>query len=289
MLDPKLKQAVVEAQKAEITEHVIYRRLAERISDEKNSGLLKQIAQDELAHYHFYQKLSGQDVSPNYLKVFIFVSMSRLFGLSFALKLLEKDEDLAQEQYQALKAIDPHVQTIIEDEEKHEQELLNMIDEERMQYMGSVVLGLNDALVELTGALAGFTLALQNTKLIAASGLIIGVAASLSMAASEYLSTKEEGEGRHPLKACVYTGIAYVGVVVLLISPYFVLNNPFICLAWALVAAISVIAFFNYYISVAKDLNFRKHFMEMLVISLGVATLNFFVGLAAKQWLNLEV
>ncbi len=289
MLDPELKQAVVAAQRAEITEHVIYRKLARMIPEEKNSDILKQIAQDELAHYHFYQKVSGQDVLPNHLKVFIFVTLARVFGLGFALKLLEQGEDLAQEKYQALKAIDPHVETIIQDEEKHEGELLNMIDEERMRYMGSVVLGLNDALVELTGALAGFTLALQNTKLIAASGLIIGVAASLSMAASEYLSTKEEADGRHPLKASVYTGIAYVGVVALLILPYFLLKNPFVCLAWAMGAAIGVIAFFNYYISVAKGLNFRKQFTEMLAISLGVAVLNFFVGLAAKQWLDMDV
>lgn len=289
MLDPELKQAVIAAQRAEISEHVIYRKLARIIPDEKNKGILQQIADDELAHYHFYQKFSGQDVVPNHFKVFVFVALARLFGLGFSLKLLEQGEDLAQEKYQALKAIDPHVETIIQDEEKHEGELLNMIDEERMRYMGSVVLGLNDALVELTGALAGFTLALQNTKLIAVSGLIIGIAASLSMAASEYLSTKEEGENRHPLKACVYTGIAYVGVVILLISPYFVLSNPFICLAWALAAAISVIAVFNYYISVAKGLNFRKQFSEMLAISLGVAVLNFFVGLGAKQWLSLDV
>ena len=55
-----------------------------------------------------------------------------------------------------------------------------------------MVLGLNDALVEFTGALAGYTFALQNTLLVAMTGLITGVAASLSMATSEYLSTKSE-------------------------------------------------------------------------------------------------
>ena len=56
-------------------------------------------------------------------------------------------------------------QKIAEDEERHEQKLLAILDEERLQYVGSMVLGLNDALVELTGTLAGLTLALQNTKL----------------------------------------------------------------------------------------------------------------------------
>src|SRR3989304_527579 len=74
--------------------------------------------------------------------------------------------------------------TYQEEENLHEEKLIDMLDEERLQYAGSVVLGLNDALVELTGALAGLTLALQNVKLIALSGLIPGIAASMSMAES---------------------------------------------------------------------------------------------------------
>ena len=35
-----------------------------------------------------------------------------------------------------------------------------MINDERLQYISSMVLGINDALVELTGAPAGFTFAL---------------------------------------------------------------------------------------------------------------------------------
>ena len=50
--------------------------------------------------------------------------------------------------------------------------------------MGSVVLGLNDELVEFTGALAGFTLALSDHRLIALTGSITGIAAALSMASS---------------------------------------------------------------------------------------------------------
>ena len=72
---------------------------------------------------------------------------------------------------------------------------------EPYRYTGSIVLGLNDALVELTGALAGLTLALQDTKLIALTGSITGIAAALSMGASEYLSTKSEDVDRSPVKA----------------------------------------------------------------------------------------
>ena len=102
--------------------------------------------------------------------------------------------------------------------------------------MGSMVLGLNDALVELTGALAGFSLALQNTRIVALTGMITGIAASLSMAASEYLSTKSEKGGKNPVKASIYTGIAYVITVIALIMPFIFISQPLTALAVTLLA-----------------------------------------------------
>ena len=111
-----------------------------------------------------------------------------------------------------------------------------------------MVLGLNDALVELTGALAGLTLALRNTRLVALTGSITGIAAALSMAASEYLSTREEGAdpSKSPAKAALYTGVAYSLTVLALILPYLLISNPFVCLALTLSAAILIIAVFNF-------------------------------------------
>jgi VIT1/CCC1 family predicted Fe2+/Mn2+ transporter len=135
------------------------------------------------------------------------------------------------------------VTAITKEENEHENALLGMLDEERLRYIGSVVLGLNDALVELTGALAGLTLALQNTRLIALTGSITGIAGALSIAASEYLSTKTEAATQQPLKAAFYTGITYVMTVVLLIVPYLVLNNYYLSLACTLTTVVLVIAF----------------------------------------------
>ncbi len=134
---------------------------------------------------------------------------------------MEQGEQAAQVNYAAVAKEIPEAAKYQEDEDKHENQLIDMLDEERLQYAGSVVLGLNDALVELTGALAGLTLALQNVKLIALSGLITGIAASLSMAASEYLSTRSEKTSKQPVRAAIYTGIAYIITVTLLILALF--------------------------------------------------------------------
>jgi VIT1/CCC1 family predicted Fe2+/Mn2+ transporter len=155
--------------------------------------------------------------------------------------------------------------------------------------MGSVVLGLNDALVELTGALAGLTLALQNTALIAVAGLITGIAASMSMAASEYLSQKSEGQGGKAVKSALYTGVAYIFTVIVLILPYLLVANVFIALVITLALAAAIIAGFNFYISVAQDLSFGSRFWEMTLLSFSIAALSFGIGWVIRAVFGVEI
>ena len=183
----------------------------------------------------------------------------------------------------------PDIDTLIEDENEHERVLLNLLDEERLRYMGSIVLGLNDALVELTGALAGLTLALQNTKLIAVTGLITGIAAAFSMGASEYLSTKSEETVKNPFRASIYTGGAYIVTVFILILPYLIIRNYYVALGLTMAFALLIIAFFNYYISVAKEVEFKQRFLEMMFLSLGVAALSFVIGFVVRAFLGIDV
>ncbi len=152
-----------------------------------------------------------------------------------------------------------------------------------------MVLGLNDALVELTGALAGLTFALQNTRLTAFAGLITGIAASLSMGTSEYLSTKSESDSKSPFKAAVYTGTAYVITVLFLTYHYFLFTDPFLCLGLTILNAIIVIFIFTFYISVAKEVAFKSRFSEMVLISLGVTALTFLIGSIIRIFLNTEL
>ena len=280
-------EKILQFQRNEITENQIYLRLAKRTKDEKNRRILEKIAKDEKRHYYEWKVHTGQDVAPSRFNVFKYDLISRLFGFTFAIKLMEAGEDSAQDAYShLLEELD--VGHIINDENDHEKELIGMLDEERLQYVGSIVLGLNDALVELTGALAGLTFALQNTKLIALTGTITGLAAALSMATSEYLSTKTEESEQHPVKASAYTGTAYVLTVIALIVPYLFISNYYACLAATLSIALMIVAFFNYYISVVNEVSFRKRFLEMAGLSLGVSAISFLIGVALRHFTGIE-
>jgi VIT1/CCC1 family predicted Fe2+/Mn2+ transporter len=288
-ISKELREQLLVYQKDEITEHHIYERLAKRVKSPENRQILERIAADELEHYQVWRNYTHQDVEPDRLAIWRYYWISRIFGFTFGVKLMERGEESAQENYEQLRETIPEAGAIIREENEHEKALLELLDEERLRYIGSIVLGLNDALVELTGALAGLTLALQDTRLIALTGSITGVAAALSMGASEYLSTKTEATLKNPVKASIYTGGAYIVTVLILILPYLLLENFYVCLGCTLVAAISIIALFNYYISVARDAPFKNRFLEMTGLSLGVAALSFFVGFVIRAFLGVDV
>jgi VIT1/CCC1 family predicted Fe2+/Mn2+ transporter len=288
VLAEEIRKSILNSQKNEITEHIVYEKLSRSMKNPENKRILKHISSDELGHYNFWKKYTNEDVKPDKFKVWIYYVIAKIFGLTFGIKLMEKGEERAQVTYEKISRFVPSAKSVLEDEDEHEKQLINLIDEERLRYVGSIVLGLNDALVELTGVLAGLTFTLQRTRVIAMAGLITGIAASLSMAASEYLSTKsEEGKG-NPLKASVYTGSAYVITVLFLIFPYLILTNLYVCLGITVLNAILVIFIFTFYISIAKDISFRNRFLEMALISLGIAALTFCIGYVIRIFLNVE-
>lgn len=285
----KDQKLLLKMQVDEITSCVFYRRLATIVKDPHNRTIIQGIADDEVRHYHLLRRYTGQ--SPRHSRVVVawYLLMARLLGLTFAIRLMERGEVVAQNDYRKIYG-NEDFELIAADEVRHETELVGMINEQKLHYMGSVVLGLNDALVELTGALAGFTLALQNPGLIALTGTITGIAAALSMASSEYLSTKSEGDsGRSAGLAAFYTGIAYLFTVVILILPFLLLHNVFLSLGATLVMAMLIIAAFNYYYSVARNENFWHRFREMALLSFGVASFSFFIGFLLKKFSGIDV
>lgn len=282
-LKPEIRAAILAAQKNEITEHFIYARLARKTDHDHNREVLERISADELKHYEFWKRYTGEEVKPNRWAMFKYSLILSMFGMTFGLRLMEKGEGQAQIAYKKMLEAIPATAAIIKDEDLHEQSLIGMLDEEKLKYIGALVLGLSDALVELTGALAGFTLALQNTRLIALVGLVTGIAAALSMAASEYLALQHDETSLNPLKAAVYTGIAYLITVVLLVLPFLILPNYYLALGLTILLAILIILVFTYYVSVAKNLPFTKRFLEMALISLSVAALSFGLGYAIRK------
>ncbi|MEM2810699.1 MAG: VIT1/CCC1 family protein [Candidatus Korarchaeum sp.] len=273
-------------QRNEITEYEVYRRISSLVKG-SNKDTLESIAEDELKHYEILRKLTGNEVRPSKLRVLMYLILYRIFGITFTVKLMERAEDSAQRGYESLAESYEEIKEILNEEFEHERKLADMIREERVEYIGSIVLGINDALVELTGSLAGFSMALLNSKYVAVAGLITGIAASLSMSASEYLSRKSELRGS-PVKGALYTGAAYMTSVLLLVAPFLILEDVSMALMAMITLASIIICVFSSYLAVIREVSVVRSVLEMLLVGLGVAGVSYLIGAGAKLLLNLE-
>ncbi len=265
-------------QKSEITEHEIYKNLAKRVRGLKSRRILSQIADDEMRHYNVWKTYTRQDAAPNRVRVWVFTFVSIVFGFTFAIKLMENNEKRAHLLYSRFPGSFKEVNGIIRDEEEHEQALQMLFDEERLQYAGSVIFTLNNALVELMGVLAGLTFVLQNSRAVALTASITGIAAAFSMGASSYIATASVPGGGNALVAALSTGFAYILTVLLLIAPYFIFNDLVRSFGASLFLAVVIIGLFNYYISVVRLLSFKSRFLQMVMLSATVAALSFLAG-----------
>ena len=272
----------------EATDQRVYAALAKQASLQKNSEILEKMSHDEGLHCAVWGRYTGIEAKADMFRVWLFVVLGKIFGLVFVINLMEGGEDDSAENYRKLMEELPEARSIMEDETRHEAQLAAMIHEEKLSYISSV-LGLNDALVELTGALAGFTLALNDNRMVGMAGFITGVAATLSMAASEYLSKKADTSEKHPLKAAVYTGVAYMITVAFLLLPYIVFESPLVALGFCLFDAALIILGFTYFVSVVRKESFVRGFTEMITISFSVAGISFLIGWAARSWLNIDM
>lgn len=292
MRQTSVEEKLLAAQCNEMSEYLTYAWLASHVANDSNREVLERIAKDELRHYEVLKNITKREVAPRKFRVLFYKIIAYVFGLSFGLRLMEKGEQVAEDVYGRLKQELPELADLFLDEQKHETEVLGLIEEERIEYAGSIVLGLNDALVELSGALAGYTFALQNGKIIAMTGFVTGIAATMSMATSGFLSAREEADAndsKSPFKAATYTGIAYIVTVLILIAPYLFLSNVYLSGAVMLLESILIILSYNFYITTAKGLPLWRRFFEMAAISVTVAVISFFIGVIARPLFGVEI
>ncbi len=277
-------------QQNELNEYFIYMELAKIEKDPHNKKILQNIAMEEKEHYEFWKKITKQDLKPQKLKILYYVTLAKLFGLAFALKLMERGEEKAQCFYKRLIMKYPEAKKIFEQEHEHEEKLLRMLNDAKLAYAGAIVLGMNDALVELTGTLTGVALAFANAKYVGITGVIMGVAAALSMAGSAYLEARENKDaGIEPKKYAFYTGLAYILTTIILVAPFFFVSSAKMGLVFMFLGAVVSIVVYNFYIAVAKEESFTRRVGEMFAITFGVALISFAIGYFVNRYFGIEI
>ena len=127
-ISKELREQLLVYQRNEITEHHIYERLAGTVKSPQNRRVLEKIAKDELRHYREWRTYTQQDVKPDKLMAWKYYLISRIFGFTFGIKLMERGEEDAQDNYEQLRETIPEAEAIIRDEKEHEDALIQLLD-----------------------------------------------------------------------------------------------------------------------------------------------------------------
>ncbi len=283
----RLREKAIEFCRDEAFDAALYKRLAVAEKNAERKRILEELSEQESRHREFWARVAGLPSSrecgePSRAKLALYTLMRRLFGLTFTIKFLERHEESVVEEYKQvlpmLSGEDRRVlEEIIREEEEHESKLISQLDEAIVRYMSFIVLGLADAIVEITGVHAGALGATSNTLMAGVTGLIVGFSAAISMASAAYLQAKHE-IGRSPVFSAVVTGAAYIAAVVLLALPYFMLHDMLQAFTASIIAAIGLIAGFSYYGSVVFERSFSREVLESTGLMLATALGSYLFG-----------
>ncbi len=278
----------------EYTDYYVYKRLAETENRDDLREILERFASQEYRHYKFWSRLAGdcsKDVGkPRVAHLRI---LRKLLGLTFVAKYLEKHEKEVVSEYRRFlgKLEEPlrgELESIIRDEEEHESFLLSSLNENVVKYLGFIVLGLADAIVEITGVHAGFLGATTKTLIAGIAGLIVGVSAAISMAGAAYLQAKAGETDTHPGKSAAITGVSYMLAVIILALPYFVFVHQLVAFIVSVIFAVVMVAVFTFYGSVINDTDFSSDLAKNMGILFGTAFTAYIVGEALGSYFGIQ-
>ncbi|PKL92059.1 MAG: rubrerythrin family protein [Candidatus Goldiibacteriota bacterium HGW-Goldbacteria-1] len=281
-MDSGTMQRILLYQKNEITESIVYGLMAGRAKG-KNREVLTKISKDEMTHYNYFKKITGTDTKPDRLRIFIYTVTAALFGMTFSVKMMENGEVKAEHNYENAEDSLPGIRKIINDEVKHEEALVKQLEEDAVEHMGSMILAVNNSIQEITGIVVGLTFALANSIMVGKTALVSGVAATLAMAASEYLSQKTDIGDKKALKAAIYAGTVYIFVTAAIVTPFFLVANHLAALSYSLCAVAVILTAFTFYMSVVKNTDYKKAFLEVSGITAVVIGMSLAVGMLIKH------
>lgn len=281
---PDLKSVARIGISDEYADFLLYDKLSNRVrANQSFAGALRELSTTEKRHYEFWMRyVPGEKPKFSRVKLYLVLLFHRIFGITFAVRYLERHESVVIKQYKSVSEIIPAedretFNQIISDEEKHEKDFRDRVQSSAVNYISFVVLGLADALVEITGIHAGSLGIYNSTEIAGLAGIIAGGAASLAMASAAYAQAKQGFQGSAKLSA-IYTGISYFVTAVALATPYFVTRIMLNALSVSLFFAVIILALATYYSSVISFKPFRRDFVEILLIMFGVTLALYLFG-----------
>ncbi len=292
-----LSQVARESTGDEYTDYLVYKRLSEssRTKDPKMKEILTTLSATEYRHYQFWKKYMppNSKVAPSSTTIYLTLFLRLIFGYSFAIKYLEKHETSVIKKYRSVKDSIPEADQrqfdeMVRDEEEHENTFMEQMQGRYLKYISFIILGLADAIVEISGIHAGSLGIYHSTEITGLAGIVAGAAASIAMASAAYAQAKQGFQGSAAISA-VFTGVSYFINAIVLAAPYFFTSSQEIAIGVSIILAIFIIAFVSYYNSVVSQSHFLRDFGELAGIMLGASAALFLFGLLIRSVFGITI
>jgi len=302
----------------EIFAYTFYKQLASYIKDAEIKEKLLKMAEMEKRHAQFWKSFLSSSISEDLskidkIKLKLYILLYKIFGLNIIFKVIELEERSAVKEYYRLyksNVLDATSQKelakIIEEEILHE----NIAEEknDRTEHIRDIFLGMNDALVEISAALAGLiSLYPSNSFLVGITGTIIGTAGALSMSVGNYISVKNQKEVKeqenfekkilkslgkkveieelkeNPWKSAYYTGIFYLIGTIIVVYPYFLGLPTYYAFLLSLASASLTWIIAGIAVGLSSGISLRRKALEMLLTGWGATLLTYLLGAALNN------
>jgi vacuolar iron transporter family protein len=289
-----LARLAAESAQDEYADRALYLALSRRERNPNFKKALENIANGEGSHFEFWKTYAPDvKVSAKKLRAYFIVLIRLVLGLTFTLKFMERHEGKLHERYRRIAETIPiedkaRFQAMVESEEHQEDLLIAEIQENRVKYMSFIVLGLADAVVEISGIHAGSLGIYGRTALAGLAGIIAGMAASIAMGTAAYAQAKQGFQGSAKWSA-IYTGVSYMITAVLLALPYFLTGNMGEALATSLIVGVILVAAMTFYDTVVSARPFKRQFGEIAGIILAASLVLFVAGTLVGQYLGIRI
>src|SRR3989344_2445244 len=302
----------------ELFDLMLYKNLL-KFADEDEIRILEKLIPVESGHFAFWKDFFGiEEEELNFLRVvklYVFLAICRVFGRPGIHLMLEALEINGIKKYLDVwkqyedKEMGSAVRKILEDEFKHEDEIVSEYERRKVhpERIRDIFLGFNDGLVEILGAVAGFFAAFGSATSVLAAGLTVAVAGSISMAAGlfaalssesevgeiekgkkEFLGEREAGEmpERSPMSSAVVVGISYfIGAMVPVLPVFFGATTALA----SVTAGVAVAVVVSYIIAILSGMRVAKRIVTNIIVIAVAVTVTYVIGIGAREILGLDL
>lgn len=302
---------------SELSDYHVFKKLSENEKDKRLKAVLERLARMEQKHMKIWGRMLKKEKNFQLgglstlikIRIFWLVITRKVLGVAFVSKLLgEKELEALKEYANILKDISlsreerRNINMIMADERENEQSLQRNIHqyEGKLNYLRSIILGLNDGLVEVLAVVTGLAAVASTGLIVAIGGIIVGASGTLSMAGGTYLSSKSHSlveeaikenveKDTTPSKEALYTGVYYLIGAFIATLPFIIGLSGIRGTLWAIILVSIALTVSSVVIAIVSGTEIKKRVFESIAISLGAAFATILLGSIIKFYFGITI